>query len=69
MSYAHKLTTYEDMARVKIVYCSVCGQESNLNGPCEGLFVAAPEFEVQFKEIFDKPVKASKYLEKVLKCT
>lgn len=67
MSYAHKLTTYEDMPRVKIVYCSVCGQEDNLSGPCRGPFVDSKKFDKQFRDIFGKePIKISKSLRSVL---
>lgn len=67
--YAHKLTTYEDMPRVKIVYCSVCGHETGLDGPCEGPFIDKEKFENDFRAIFAEHIKVSESLKKVLKCT
>lgn len=60
MTYAHKLAMYDDPPHKKVVYCFVCGQDSNLSGPCPGEYVPTPEqqaaIDKQFREIFDTPV-------------
>lgn len=71
--YAHKLTTYEDAPRVMVVFCSVCGQDSDLAGSCPGAYQMSDseqiDFDNQFRAIFNAPVKVSRELKNKLRCT
>lgn len=61
--YAHKLSTYHDDAYKPVVFCSVCGHEDNLAGPCPG----APTLDMnKFNSIFSEPIKISKELESLV---
>ncbi len=42
--YAHKLSTYQNDAHSSVVYCIVCGHETNLSAPCPG------EYQLSAKE-------------------
>ena len=58
MPYAHKLDVYHDPPHKKIVFCTVCGQDTNLAGPCPGEYVMSPKeqeiFDKDFQRIFGK---------------
>lgn len=63
MPFAHKLKTYRDDAYKNVVFCSICGQDTDLSGPCPG----EPKFEQNFSKIFGtKSVKISNELKKQL---
>lgn len=67
MPYAHKLDVYIDHPHKKIVFCSVCGQDTDLTGSCPGEIKLTAKDDENFMRIFGgAPVKASKQLEKIL---
>ncbi len=57
MPLAHKLKTYIDPPHQKVVYCCVCGQETDLSKSCPGEYIPTLEqqaiIDKQFREIFD----------------
>lgn len=50
--YAHKLSTYSDDAHKPVVYCSVCGHESNLSAPCPGEYVLSEKEQKHIDDCF-----------------
>lgn len=75
MSYAHKLDTYLDPPHKRIVFCVYCGQDTDLSGQCPGEAKMTVNDDENFMRIFGGPplkasnLRASKHLEKILKCT
>lgn len=61
MAFAHRLSTYPDDAFKPVVYCTCCGQEKDLAGPCPGEYQLSAretayidrEFEKNMKKIFN----------------
>jgi hypothetical protein len=57
---AHKLNVYNDPPFKKVVYCTVCGQDTDLSKPCPGEYLMTEKekavLDKQFREIFGKPV-------------
>lgn len=54
--YAHKLEVYYDDPHKKVVFCSVCGQDSDLSKSCPGRYELSPKDDAAFMRIFGAPV-------------
>lgn len=58
MPYAHKLSVYHDPPHQKVVYCTVCGQDTDLAGECPGEYKMTKKeqaaFDKDFRRIFEK---------------
>ena len=57
MPYVHKLSTYDDDAHKKVVYCCVCGHDYDLAGPCPGEYVFSPKEQAAIDKRFSDDMK------------